>query len=98
MIKYNNKKHFKLIQQFLDYEKQLEDYLFWTKKSDFGLWMQNYIENSITPEEFETAFSSLWNSTLKEFDEIQLDLERLKNFHPNPEAANGGSYITCVYR
>ena len=35
---------------------------------------------------------------MKEFDEIQLDLERLKNFHPNLEAANCGSYITCVYR
>ena len=49
MVKYNNKNHLKLIQQFLDYEKQLEDYLFWTKKSDFVLLMQSYIENSITP-------------------------------------------------
>ena len=60
--------------------------------------MQNYIENSITPEEFEIAFSSLWTSTMNEFDAIRLDLERLKNFHPNPESAKCGSYITCVYR
>lgn len=60
--------------------------------------MQNYIENSIKFEEFETAFSSLWNRRMREFQQIKLDLEQIKNFQPNPESANFCSYVTCVFR
>ena len=60
--------------------------------------MQNYIGNSITPENFEIAFLSLWRSTINEFDEMRLDLERLKNFQPNPDSASCGTSISCVYR
>jgi hypothetical protein len=35
---------------------------------------------------------------MKEFHSIKLDLEKIKNFEPNIEAANCSSYITCVYR
>ena len=68
------------------------------KRSDFVLLMQNYIENSMTLEELEIAFSCLWTSTMKEFKRIKLDLERLKNFYLNPESVNCCSYITAVYR
>ena len=118
-MKYNNKKHIKLVKQSLNFKNQnkeifLEDskasreltyyeislynYLCWTQKSDFVLLMQNYIESSMTSEEFEIAFSCLWTSTMEEFERIRLDLKRLKNFHPNPESVNCGSYITGVYR
>ena len=60
--------------------------------------MQNYIGNSITPENFEIAFSSLWKSKMKEFNQMKLDLERLKNFEPNPDSANCGAFRSCVYR
>ena len=103
-MKYNNEKHLELVEQSLNFKKQnkeiflenskasseliyyqiqLQNHLFWTQKSDFVLLMQNYIENSMTSEEFER---------------IRLDLKRLKNFHPNPESVNCGSYITGVYR
>ena len=35
---------------------------------------------------------------MKEFKGMKLDFERLKNFHPNSESVNCGSYITFVYR
>jgi hypothetical protein len=59
------------------YHKQLQDYLFWTKKNDFVLLMQNYINNSSTSEKFGGAYSVLWTSVMKEFQEIPLDLEAL---------------------
>ena len=52
------------------------------------------MENLITFEQFETQFSVLWSDIMKEFHSIKLDLEKLKNFEPNPESAN----CACVYR
>jgi hypothetical protein len=42
--------------------------------------MQNYIKNFITFEEFEANFSLLWWNTMKEFQVMELDLEKLNNF------------------
>jgi hypothetical protein len=80
--------------ELIYYQIYLQDYIFWTKKSEFVSLM----ENLITFEQFETQFSVLWSDIMKEFHSIKLDLEKLKNFEPNPESANCGSYITCVYR
>lgn len=101
-FKKQNKKIFiedsKASSELIYYEIFLHDYVFWTRKSEFVSLMQNYIENSMTSEEFETAFSSLWNRTITEFQQIKLDLEQIKSFQPNPEAANCWSYITSLYR
>lgn len=116
---YNNGKHLKLVEEFLDSKKKnkkiffknskenmelhycqiyLQDHLFWTKKNDFVLLMQNYINNSLTLEKFEIAYSLLWNSVMEEFQKIRLNLEALKNFEPSPESEKYTTYITAVYR
>lgn len=88
----------KAYSELTQYEIQLYNYLFWTKKTDFVLLMQNYIDNSMTLEEFETDFSLLWWSILKELETTKLDLERLKNFYPSPQSEKFGTYITAIYR
>ena len=42
------------------YQCMVSDYIFWTRRKEFVLCIENYVRNSIDFEHFEIAFSRLW--------------------------------------
>jgi hypothetical protein len=47
------------------YNIAVEEHVFWTHREDFFLLMKNFIDNIINFDEFETAFSLLYQKTLE---------------------------------
>jgi len=84
--------------ELLHYQSKLQDYIFWTRRKEFVLCMENYVHDSIDFEHFEMAFSRLWWESMKEDDALQIDLKGLKNFQHNPRSDRFCSFVTSVFR
>lgn len=63
-----------------NYRYALYHHIFWKKKENFILLMENYSQNWIDEEPFEIAFSQLWWERMKVYDTFEVDLKGLKNF------------------
>ena len=81
-----------------NYRCALYDYIFWEKKENFILLMENYTNNWIDEEQFEIAFSQLWWERMKIYDTFQVDLKGLKNFELDATSDKFGSLVTAVFR
>ena len=81
-----------------EYKCALYHHIFWKSKEQFVLLMENYVQNSIDMEEFETAFSQLWWKTMEEDEALQMDLKRVENLQLDPKSDGFGSFITAVFR
>ena len=81
-----------------EYRCTLYHHLFWKKKEQFVLLMENFIQDSIDMEEFETAFSRLWKETMKVYDAFEIDLKELKNFELDSNSDGFGSLVTAIFR
>ena len=84
--------------ELLEYRCALYHHLFWKRKKQFVLLMENYTDNSIDIEQFEDAFSQLWSETMKVYNRFKIDLKELKNFELDSKSDNFGIFITAVFR
>jgi len=80
------------------YQCMLEDYIFWKSREQFALLMENYVHDSIDFEDFEIAFSRLWNLSMKEYDTFKRDLKQIKILQLDPRSDGFCSWATCVFR
>lgn len=80
------------------YRSMVSDCIFWTRRKEFVLCMENYVNDSIDFKDFEIAFSKLWWQYLKKGKELQIDLKGLKNFELDSKSDGFGSLVTCVFR
>ena len=60
--------------------------------------IENYIHNWIDEEQFEIAFSQLWQERMEVYDTLEIDLKGLKNFELDATSAKFGSLITAIFR
>jgi hypothetical protein len=80
------------------YQCMMNDSIFWTRRKEFVLCMENYVHDSIDFEHFEIAFSRLWWESMKEDGAFRRDLKGLKNFQLDPKSDRFGSFVTSVFR
>ena len=81
-----------------NYRCALYHHIFWEKRKNFILLMENYIHNLIGEEQFEIAFSQLWWERMKVYDTFEVDLKGLKNFELDATSDKFGSLVTAVFR
>ena len=81
-----------------EYMCALSDHIFWKRKEQFALLMENLVTDSIDMEEFQIAFSKLWWETMKEEKALQIDLKRVENLQLDPRSDGFGSWVTAVFR
>ena len=80
------------------YQCMVNDCIFWTRRKEFVLCMENYVHDFIDFEHFEIAFSRLWWESMKEYDALKVDLKGLKNFELDPKSDGFGRFVTSVFR
>jgi len=80
------------------YEIFIYDHIFWTRRKDFLLLMENFIDNIIDFENFETAFSLLFRKTTKEYNTFKIDLKQIDKFQPSTRSYRFASFIGSIFR
>ena len=80
------------------YQCMVNDCIFWTRRKEFVLCMENYVHDSIDFEHFEIAFSLLWKESMRAYNALKIDLKGLKNFQLDPKSDGFGRFVTFVYR
>ena len=79
-------------------DSKLQDSIFWKRKEQFALLMENLVTDSIDMEEFKIGFSLLWWESMEEDATFTKDLKRVKNFHLNPKSYGFCSLVTAIFR
>nr|YP_009029004.1 hypothetical protein [Cylindrotheca closterium]AGY78400.1 hypothetical protein [Cylindrotheca closterium] len=62
------------------YNIGVEEQVFWIHRENFVLIMKNFLENILDFDEFETAFSLLYEEVGKEVNMFKIDLEQIDKF------------------
>jgi hypothetical protein len=81
-----------------EYRVALYHHIFWKRKEQFLLLMENCVHNSIDFEHFEIAFSRLWKETFRVDRAFQMDLKGVENLQLDPRSDGFGSLVSSVYR
>ena len=84
--------------ELLDYNIAVEEQVFWTHRGEFFLVMKNFLDNIINFDEFETAFSLLYEEVRKEVNMFKIDLEQIEKFQPSTRSYRFASVIGSIYR
>ena len=79
-------------------DSKLQDSIFWKRKEQFALLMENLVTDSIGMEEFKIGFSLLWWESMEEDATFTKDPKRVKNFHLNPKSYGFCSLGTLIFR
>ena len=90
-----NKKEYS---ELLEYNIAVEEQVFWTNRGEFFLLMNNFLNNIINFDEFETAFTLLYQETRKEFDMFVIDLKQIEKFQPSSRSDRFSSFINAIFR
>ncbi len=80
------------------YNIGVEEQVFWTHRENFILIMKNFLDNIIDFDEFETAFSLLYEKVRKEVNMFKIDLEQIDKFQPSTRSYRFASVIGSIYR
>jgi len=80
------------------YNIAVEEQVFWTHRENFVLTMKNFLDNILDFDEFETAFSLLYEKVRKEVDMFKIDLEQIDKFQPSTRSYSFASVIGSIYR
>lgn len=80
------------------YNVGVEEQVFWTHRENFVLIMKNFLDNILDFDEFETAFSFLYEEVRKEVDMFLIDLEHIDKFQPSTRSYRFASVIGSIYR
>ena len=84
--------------ELLDYNIAVEEQVFWTHRGEFFLIMKNFLDNILDFDEFETAFTLLYQKTREEFDMFVIDLKQIEKFQPSRRSYRFASVINSIYR
>ena len=84
--------------EFSRYQSMVSDCIFWRRRKEFVLCMENYVNDSIDFEDFEIAFSQLWRKSITEDKALEIDLKGLQNFEFDPQSHKFGSLVTSIFR
>ena len=84
--------------ELLDYEIAVEEQIFWTHRENFVLIIKNFLDNILDFDEFETAFSFLYEEVRKEVNMFKIDLEQIDKFQPSTRSDRFASVIGSIYR
>jgi hypothetical protein len=84
--------------ELLDYNIAVEEEVFWTHRGEFFLIMKNFLDNILDFDEFETAFTLLYQKTREEFDMFVIDLKQIEKFQPSRRSYRFASVINSIYR
>ena len=76
----------------------VEEHIFLTHRNEFLLLMKNFIDNIIDFEEFETAFTRLYNKIIKEHNTFKIDLKRIEKFQPGPMFYWFAGFMVSIFR
>ena len=76
----------------------VNDFIFWTRRKKFVLYIENYVNDSIGFEDFEITFLQLLWKSMKEDKALQINLKELKNFELDPKSDGFSSLVTSVFR
>lgn len=79
-------------------DSKLQDSIFWKRKEQFTVLMENLVTDSIDMEEFQIGFSLLWWKSMDEDATFTRDPKRVKNFPLNPKAYGFCSLVTAIFR
>jgi hypothetical protein len=80
------------------YNIAVEEQVFWTHRENFVLIMKNFLDNILDFDEFETAFSLLYEEVKKEVNIFKIDLKQIEKFQPSTRSYRFASVITSIYR
>lgn len=80
------------------YNIGVEEQVFWTHRENFILIMKNFLDNILDFDEFETAFSLLYEEVRKEVNMFKIDLEQIDKFQPSTRSYRFASVIGSIYR
>jgi hypothetical protein len=94
LFRENKEEYFEL----LDYDIAVEEQVFWTNRGEFFLVMKNFLDNIINFDEFETAFTLLYQKTREEFDMFVIDLKQIEKFQPSTRSDQFSSFINAIFR
>ena len=83
--------------ELLDYNIAVEEQVFWTHRREFFLVMKNFLNNIINFDEFETAFTLLYQKTREEFDMFVIDLKQIEKFQPSRRSDRFASFINAIF-
>jgi len=84
--------------ELLDYNIAVEEQVFWANRGEFFLVMKNFLDNIINFDEFETAFTLLYQKTREEFDMFVIDLKQIEKFQPSTRSDRFASFINAIFR
>lgn len=80
------------------YNVAVEEQVFWTHRENFVLIMKNFLENILDFDEFETAFSLLYEKVRKKVNMFEIDLEQVDKFQPSARSYRFASVIGSIFR
>ena len=80
------------------YNIGVEEQVFWTHREKFVLIMENFLDNILDFDEFETAFSLFYQEVRKEVNMFKIDLEQIDKFQPSTRSYRFASVIGSIYR
>ncbi len=80
------------------YDIAVEEQVFWTHRENFVLIMKNFLDNILDFDEFETAFSLLYEEVRKEVNMLRIDLKHIETFQPSTRPSRFASFISSIFR
>ena len=80
------------------YNIGVEEQVFWTHRENLVIIMNNFLDNILDFDEFETAFSLLYEEVRKEVNMFKIDLEQIDKFQPSTRSYRFASVIGSIYR
>ena len=86
--------------ELLGYKMTVEEQFFWTNRGEFFLVMKDFLDNIINFDEFETAFTLLYDKKREEFNMFVTNLKQIEKFQPSKSTRSDrfAAYITGIFR
>ena len=84
--------------ELVKYDIAVEEQVFWTHREKFVRIMKNFLDNILDFDEFETAFSLLYEEVRKEVDMLIIDLKHIETFQPSTRPYRFASFISSIFR
>lgn len=84
--------------ELLDCNIAVEEQVFWTHRGEFFLIMKNFLDNILDFDEFDTAFTLLYQKTREEFYMFVIDLKQIERFQPSRRSYRFASVLSSIYR
>jgi hypothetical protein len=81
-----------------NYQYLLIEYISWTRREEFIICLENYVDDKIDFEDFECIVSKLYWKSSNEENALELDLKGLKKLKYDPQSEGFGSWPSVLFR